>query len=131
MNWDYLAGFVDGEGTITFARGQTRAGNYKLQPRLLIGQKIKTPLVYIQDFLGVGHLLRQPGGLWVYQLDGLRKMLPVLKELQPRLLVKPEQCIVAIDYINCRLKELGRGTKLDDHCLDLDVQMRNLNKRGV
>lgn len=31
MNWDYLAGFVDGEGTITFARGQTRAGNYKLR----------------------------------------------------------------------------------------------------
>jgi hypothetical protein len=130
MDWSYVAGFIDGEGTITFARGKTGAGNYKLQPRLLIGQKKPEVLYMIQELAGEGLMLQQKAGLFVYQNEGVKKLPAMLENLLPYLIIKKRQAEVLLDYCKCRTAVLGAGKGLDQHCLDLDIEMRALNLRG-
>ena len=126
MNWDYLAGFIDGEGTITFWRYRSPKGTSCLLPYLIVYQKDPAPLRAIRDFLGVGNL-RENGPINRYELRG-RALLPVLRELSPRLLVKQRQANALIEFIECRTRLAGKP--YDDHCLALDPQMREWNRRG-
>lgn len=126
MNWDYLAGFIDGEGTITFWRYRSAKGTPCLLPYLIVYQKDPAPLRAIRDFLGVG-IYRENGPINRYELRG-KALLPVLRELSPRLLVKQRQADALIEFIECRIKLAGKP--YDDHCLALDPQMRDWNRRG-
>jgi len=130
MDWSYVAGFVDGEGTITFARRRTGAGNPMLQPRFLIGQKKPEVLYMIQGKVGDGYVLLSNKGLYVYQHDGVRKLPPLLENLLPYLIIKKRQAEILLDYCKCRETKFGSGKGLDQHCLDLDIEMRGLNQRG-
>lgn len=131
MDWSYVAGFIDGEGTITFARTKSRAGNPMLKPRLLIGQKLSEVLYLIQEKVGDGHIMQSGKGLYIFQHDGVRKLPLMLEELLPYLIIKKRQAEILLDYCKCRTKVLGAGIGLDQHCLDLDMEMRRLNQRGV
>lgn len=130
LSWQYIAGFADGEGTITFARTRTGAGNPMLKPRFLIGQKKSEVLYMIQEKVGDGYVLLSNKGLYVYQHDGVRKLPPLLESLLPFLIIKKRQAEILLDYCKCRSETLGRGKGLDQHCLDLDIEMRALNLRG-
>jgi hypothetical protein len=130
MDWSYVAGFIDGEGTITFARTRTNAGNPTLKPRLLIGQKKPNVLYMIQEKIGTGHMLQNKTGLYVYQLDSLCNMPQVMELLIPYLIIKKRQAEIVVDYCKCKTASLGRNRGLDEHCQGLDIEMRGLNQRG-
>ena len=130
MDWSYVAGFIDGEGTITFARCRTRVGNPSLKPRIIVGQKKPEVLYLIQEKVGGGHVLQQPGGLFVWQADGLRLHLDLMSRLQPLLIIKKRQAEILVEFCKCRLAVLGGNQTYDQHCLDLDIEMRALNLRG-
>jgi len=49
MNWDYIAGFFDGEGCITYGRSK--------RYRIMISQTHKEVLESIRDFVGVGYVV--------------------------------------------------------------------------
>jgi hypothetical protein len=129
MHWAYVAGFVDGEGTITFARTKSGAGNIMLKPRLIVGQKTSEVLYGLQEKFRGGHVFQQPGGLFVYQYDGIRNLPPMLEQMLPFLIVKKRQAEILIDYAKCRVPLFGSGKGLDQHCFDLDIEMRRINLR--
>jgi hypothetical protein len=56
MNWDYVAGFFDGEGTVSFAIIENSSGyGYDIRPLVKISQKDKQILEEIQTFMNIGN----------------------------------------------------------------------------
>jgi len=100
INWDYIAGFTDGEGYIGIVgRG----------PRITWGQKDKRQLQVIHGFLEQQGLhpilsqrkpvLGQSQGVYVINLGRRDDVIAVIKELYPRLMLKAKNCEKVIKWI--------------------------------
>jgi hypothetical protein len=88
MNWDYIAGFTDGEGYI----GVVGKG-----PRISWGQTDRRPLIAIKNFLeGKGfhpHLNRVGRKeIWMLGMGRRAEILEIVKILKPRLIRKVAAC---------------------------------------
>ena len=137
MNWDYLAGFVDGEGSIGIT--SMRKGQ-QFVPFLSIGNTNQQILKDIRDFLAIGYVTngynskRNAKTIYHYKLEG-RSLLPVLLSLTPLLVVKKQQAVLVTKWIAQRIatprsKRRGNGRYTDeDHAIRFAVQA--LNKRGL
>lgn len=98
MNWDYLAGFVDGEGSIIIKPPRVR---------IYIGNTNKQVLQEIKEFTNCGSVYdvnmtnksekwkKQYGWTICFHQDVLR----ILKHLRTKLIIKKELCEKAINYI--------------------------------
>lgn len=101
--WAYIAGFLDGEGTLSSRYGSGRVGI-----EISASQNSLAPLRYIQERLG-GHVRFRPnayGGQWIWSLTKRRAVFDALTQLRPYLIVKKEEADVALDIL-CR--EWGDG----------------------
>lgn len=107
MTLEYIAGFVDGEGTI---------GYYKDRGRLSIPQTHKGVLLEIQKYLGEGKVYlvtkRQEHWkeAWVYILQDAPKVLEVLKKIEPFLIVKKEEAKNVIAILESVVEERKNAT---------------------
>lgn len=97
MNWDYLAGFIDGEGSIIIKPPRVR---------LYISNTNKNILKKICDFLECGRVCdvkRDNKPKWNKQYGWTicdhKECLRILKELRSRLIIKREKCLEAIKFI--------------------------------
>lgn len=94
MNWDYIAGFFDGEGCI-----------YHKPPRIyqaILVQKDTTVLDIIKDFLtkeGIECSRHQRPGLGELRIYQQRFTLKFLEKVVDNIIVKKEQAIKAINGI--------------------------------
>lgn len=136
VNWDYVAGFIDGEGTLTFNRYVSRHGSKLYFPLILAVQKDPEPLRMIADFLSdwkVKSLIRwiqtaEGSGSYRLEVRGKDACHVVLRSLDHRLIVKWQQARVLSEFIDCR--RANPNTEYDAHCRALDAEMRELNRRG-
>jgi len=98
MNWDYLAGFLDGEGSIIIKPPRVR---------LYISNTNKKILDEIRDFVRCGTVyeinMKNKSKKWNKQYGWAicfhKDVLRILKNLKGRLVVKRELCESAISYI--------------------------------
>ena len=60
MNLDWIAGFFDGEGSVSLKVNltQTQSG-FKIQPRIILVQKNPTPLYAIKKYLNMGRIKKR------------------------------------------------------------------------
>jgi len=109
MNWDYIAGFTDGEGSIGFVRGG-RDGMYT-PPRVTWGQKDRATLEAIKEFL-VDHgfhphfyyvppnaAKRRPNGIYMMNLQRRDEIQRFCEEIQPRVLLKALPCEKVLQWL--------------------------------
>lgn len=137
VNWSYLAGFIDGEGSICLSRG----GSYRYKgvarvptyrPLLAVSNNNRDVLRQILEFVGFGtlhvHPSRSPNARtgYVAYFSGLR-IKSVLKNLVPHLIVKKRQAEVAIGFIERRESQRTRPFTDEDYAY-VDT-MRRLNDR--
>ena len=92
MNWDYIAGFFDGEGNlhITALKKEGRTIAYQLKTRLYSSNN--KVLLKIKEFLGYGNIyLKKVSG--VYELNIMKKkdVLNFLVNLKNKLIIKKDQ----------------------------------------
>jgi hypothetical protein len=96
MNWDYLAGFIDGEGSIIIKPPRVR---------LYISNTNKSVLEDIKKFVkcGMVYHVKRNNSNWKEQYGWIicyhKEVLNILKELRTRLIIKKELCEKAIKYI--------------------------------
>lgn len=98
MNWDYLAGFIDGEGSIIIKPPRVR---------LYIGNTNKEVLNKIRDFVKCGSVyevnMKNKSEKWKKQYGWTicfhQDVLRILKNLRTKLIIKKELCEKAINYI--------------------------------
>jgi hypothetical protein len=97
MNWDYIAGFIDGEGSIIIKPPRVR---------IYISNTNKEILEKIKDFLKCGSVFetkREIKGNWKKQygwtICSHQNVLRILKNLRNRLVIKRKLCEEAVFYI--------------------------------
>jgi len=135
----YMAGFVDGEGTISVIRAK-RSGNragYRLQPYFVIPNTNTEVLDAIIAMCGNGRLLQQTNPLLpthktLYTIrfspNQIRYVLP---QLMPYLLVKAKQAAYLMEFLG--INTVGRrvfGEK-QNRLDEIRDAVRALNQRGV
>ncbi len=102
MTWDWIAGFFEGEGNISWYQG-VRGTKQGTSGRIVIGQKDKRPLVAIKSFLeekGFKHCLlyvrpsRPPKNrLWILAINQRDEVIKFLDHIMPMLFEKQEKAL--------------------------------------
>lgn len=97
MNWDYVAGFLDGEGSIIIKPPRVR---------LYISNTDLNVLIKLKEFMNYGRVYeikRKNNHGWKrqygWELGNHKSCLKVLKKLKNKLIIKREKCAEAISYI--------------------------------
>jgi intein-encoded DNA endonuclease-like protein len=110
---DYIAGFFDGEGSILFKKHNDKRGCSYIEINVFITSCNKEVLEEIQNYLKCGSITEtgnhKQGYKHCYRLYIYKQseMLSVLKQLLPCLIVKKEEAVKAIEFIEGKKK--GRG----------------------
>lgn len=103
MNFDYIAGFLDGEGSITIA-----SAKYYFHPRVSISQNTKHVLEEIQIFLAKHNIkstiyreIHKPRGNSWYnlRLQDRKSLAKLCNFLNGKLFVKAEQLFVLSKFL--------------------------------
>ena len=122
----YLAGLVDGEGTITFCKSR---GTFF--PSISIGVIDKSVIDNLHSWLGFGHIYITdlPSGKSIYRIYW-RKQIEVMKVLNlimPHLIIKQEQAKQVLSWVQSRKVGIYKGDPLSEWELSLCNLVRELN----
>jgi len=134
MNWDYLAGFFDGEGSICFAAGKANKEHVVYRLAFTLSNNRREVLDLACAFLGFGRVYRRARKegrhrpSWDYKATG-HGLLPALRELEPRLLIKRPQVLLAIQFIEHRAAG-ARTRPYSEADYQFIQEMRRLNDRA-
>jgi intein-encoded DNA endonuclease-like protein len=105
MNWDYIAGFFDGEGNISYTDRSRYNPSIGKKPKAQIVQKDIRPLREIGLFLiseSITHfsLQRLTGGYYLLNIEHMEDLRTFLKNVVFRLVLKQTQAGVAIEALD-------------------------------
>ena len=124
MTWDYIAGFVDGEGSIT-----KRKKSYNVY----ISQTNRQVLEEIRGFVGRGYVYSLAKrkdhwkDAWLYSSGNDIGTHYLLSRIVDKLIVKREQAQKALDDLAVRIKEIDDERKLKKSRIK---KARELRSRG-
>lgn len=100
MNWEYIAGFFDGEGCVGLFCGSAKERKYW---RISITQKALPVLQAILDFVGYGTIYKSNQTykssrivMWQYQIFRQREVFYFLSNILPSLILKKAECKKAL-----------------------------------
>lgn len=102
----YIAGLLDGEGSIGFQRSKDMFGNYHIYPRIWVYNTHKPVMLYFQK-LYKGKLALQSASkskpmskeLWRLGFN-LKEMTRLLNDVKPYLKIKKIQAELCLEFIN-------------------------------
>lgn len=132
----YIAGIVDGEGTIEI---QPQRDKY-LRPRVHICNTYFSLIKWLGEVLGakvyMGRYAKNARkDLYIVYIGDSGRILALLIKIEPFLIVKRKQAILVMDFIQSRLKTTGASGivnfvpyKLEE--IKIYEELRNLNKRS-
>lgn len=128
MTYEYIAGFFDGEGTITDIKV---LGNRRI--RVAIPQTNFEVLDEIKNFCGYGNICNPSKreshhkDLWIYQVSKIEDMRSFLESIEPYLIVKRKQANEAISFLSKRLLKIKNKAVEDE---SLSVEIKKLRSSG-
>lgn len=107
----YLAGIIDGGGTVTINRhSRNNKGQWHLKPLLRVSDRSKELIDYlVRNFGGSCIEYRRKGHKTIYKwsVHAIRPINEILRRICPRLIVKVQQASVLIAFTNSRTKALA------------------------
>ena len=109
MTWEYIAGFIDGEGSIT-----KRKRSYNIY----ISQANRKVLEKIRDFIGRGYvypLTKRKAhwkNAWLYSAGSAENTHYLLSHIVDKLTVKKERALRGLDELTVRITEIENGKKI-------------------
>jgi len=142
----YLAGFLDGEGSIGMYKA-TRANmkeGFTYVPHVVVYNTNRESIERFQRVFGIGSVnsRSRPGEKTCYQWDvSNRSVIPVLKALRPYLTVKSRQADLVIEAaeisgtrrghgMETRYREAG-GYFAPERLNKIYAELKELNRRGM
>ncbi len=135
----YIAGFVDGEGTITLVKTRRPRNTlgFQFQPTFTIPNSDLSVILSIRHDLGNGRIeMREdanPKHRTVYSLRFTpRQIRLILPQLLPYLRVKKRQCELVMEYLETsqRMTGVRHTPEYVARCSDITKRLRMLNPRG-
>ncbi len=125
MTWNYVAGFFDGEGSIT---------NNKKGYRISIAQTNLEVLTEIKNFVGLGYLFKEKKrkehwkDSWVYYIAKQEEILFFLEKIFDILIVKKKEAKIVIPILKNNIKRM-KGRKEKSQQTEKKAKM--LRKKGM
>ena len=134
MNYDYLAGFIDGEGSIALYKhkdSRVQKG-YTLHPKFLVSNTNEVIIKAIQKEIG-GKIksMSQHKGCKIVQIvefQDYKQIKSILEKLLPLLIIKQPQARLMIEFCENRIKSSGK--KYTERDYEIAEIFSNINKRG-
>lgn len=130
----YLAGLIDGEGTITLTR---RNSGQLPQPQVSIANNNLELLIWVKKVIGSGSIsTKKPKSsshniAYAWQVATAGPCLRLLDEIRPYLVVKKQQADLLLTRYKAVTPRNGRYTQTElDGKMQLVEVIRALNKRG-
>jgi hypothetical protein len=135
----YLAGLIDGEGTVTFKARYKKPNptplfaitNTSLEMIEWIQERIPTPNTPVTEKPGLGRGFSKGSllGHWTIQVRGMN-YLPLYKALLPFLTVKRPQMEMLVEWVTLRLGQLRGSSEITERGQLLQRMIRFMNLRG-
>lgn len=113
MKWKhiYLAGIIDGQGTVTINRhSRNSKGQWHLKPLLRVSDRNKELIDYlVRNFGGSCIECRRKGHKTIYKwsVHAIKPINKILGHICPRLIVKKQQANVLIAFTNSRARAIS------------------------
>ena len=125
----YIAGFLDGDGSIFFQliRKKDYRVGFQIRSSIAFYQKAKNEqiLLWLKEQLVAGYIRRRKTGISDYTIVELREVRRILELLQPHVRLKKAQVELGLQILN-RLPFAGDQTELIGLCRLVD-RFRDLN----
>lgn len=132
LKWSFLAGLFDGEGSFSISHQQGRNGKDSTGLFVRIpNTSVKLMEWLVQHFGGKYYLVRTKPGYkpnYEWSPKGRQNREQLLLGILPYLVIKDEQCKVALEYL--RLPQNPYDTSLTQTRNTLKMKMNLLNQRG-
>ena len=150
--WAYIAGLLDGEGSINFVQGRyvvRGRAHYRLNPQVSISNTDASLMDFLR-ILGIGHFLthanNKPNSKPIndLQLTSMAEISVFLEGVLPYLVIKKHRAELMLRFIHIRMirhAKFGRGSPQQRKGFSLESpwgeelaiyeEVRRLNKRGV
>ena len=95
INYAYIAGFLDGDGSLMFQIKKRKDGKLKWRFMFTIcfyqDSRHEKPLYWIQKNLGIGYITQRNDGISELRINGFRQINKILKNLLPFIKFKEKQ----------------------------------------
>ncbi len=138
----WLAGFWDGEGSITIFKHKEKNGKWKICPTLaIVNTDLNTinHIIHILDNLGTSfHIFEKKvkkEHKTCYQLNtrNIKYIKIVLDAISPFLITKKAQAELVLRYVNKKLEQMkdNKRPRYDDEDFELQQLTQRLNRRGA
>lgn len=125
MNWDYIAGFFDGEGNIMMIRHKPyQNGNTSMSILIRIYQKDKQILEEIRNFISYGKIYKKSGIWGCHELSFSKK-----EYVEDFILNLVDRCITKRPQLNYLLDNFNFKVYKSNMFFDIE-EFRKLIKRG-
>jgi len=131
----YVAGFLDGEGTIRINKSYTKARGVRYELQVCAVNTDPRPLIYLQKKYGGGvytrKLVPRYKNAYCWTL-GQHAALKVLEEVLPYLVIKKERAELALEFSKAQTSM--RGMKKENKPVEIELrrlyyeQMKQLNR---
>ena len=98
----YIAGFLDGDGSLMFQIKKRKDGN-KSRNRFMLticfyqDSRHETPLFWIRDILNIGYISRRNDGISELRINGYKQVKEILEDLYPFIKFKRIQAKLLIE----------------------------------
>ncbi len=116
INLAYIAGFLDGDGSLMIQVKKRKDGRDKARIMLTIcfyqDLRHAKPLNWIRDTLGIGYFSERNDGMAELRINGFKQIHAILKDLIPYLKFKKEQARAMLKAAGL-LKRNKKGTRLN------------------
>jgi hypothetical protein len=99
LTWDYLAGLLDGEGSIMLYCPTRKKGATRRVQVSQAGPLGKLLLDAIREEFG-GVVYRQTGRAYVWLVQSKKQIGYILRKLAPLLIIKQSQAIVMLEHLD-------------------------------
>ncbi len=118
INLAYIAGFLDGDGSLMFQIKKRKDGKLKKRFMMTIclyqDSRHEKPLYWIRNVLGIGYISRRNDGITELRINGFKQIRRLIKELIPYIKFKKIQAQAIYKAANLlRDKKTDKLTKKD------------------
>ncbi len=135
MAYQYLAGLIDGEGSIVVSHNRTRKDGYaRPNLRLTLGNTYKPIIDWLQKNFGGSVVTEKVKGnrkpSWQWVVSGSRAS-NILELVYPHLKIKFKQAGIGMTLVHSTYKiNLVKYPELISFAQSLEEECHNLNRRG-
>ena len=129
----YIAGFLDGDGSLMLQIKKRKDGNKKFRFMSTIcfyqDTRHEKPLYWIKKILGIGYISRRNDGMTELRINGFKQVESIIQNLLPFIKFKKNQAEAMVKANSLLMSKLAKKKLLEIVDLMLDIQSNNYKSR--